>query len=82
MPSASILEQSNPTGTRGSLDATIMLFFIFTGALFAGNASRPTNARETPARTINRAIKTRTLKKADFEGDFFFMGSGFAFHWS
>jgi hypothetical protein len=26
-----------------------------------------------PARAINRPIKTRRLKKADFEADFFFM---------
>ena len=31
------------------------------------------SARNTPARTINRPIKTRKLKKADFEVDFFFM---------
>ena len=42
-------------------------------ALFAANASRPTSAREMPARAINRPIKTRRLKKADFEADFFFM---------
>ena len=33
----------------------------------------PASARKTPARTINRPIKTRRLKKADCEADFFFM---------
>jgi hypothetical protein len=31
------------------------------------------SARKTPARTTNRPIKTRRLKKADFEVDFFFI---------
>ena len=42
-------------------------------ALFAVNALRPTSAREIPASAMNRPIKTRRLKKADFEADFFFM---------
>jgi hypothetical protein len=37
------------------------------------NVPRPISARKTPARTINRPIKTRRLKKADREADFFFM---------
>ena len=41
--------------------------------LFAENVPRPASARKTPARTINRPIKTRRLKKADCEADFFFM---------
>ena len=73
MPYSSILEQSNPTGTRGSLEAVIMWFLIFTGALLAANASSAANARVTPASAMHRPIKTRRLKKADFEGDFFFM---------
>src|SRR5262249_22202478 len=76
MPSSSILEQSNPTGTRGSLDAVIMWFLIVTGALYAGDASRPSSAREIPASAMHRPIKTRRLKKADFEVDFFFMELG------
>ena len=39
----------------------------------AENVPRPASARKTPARTINRPIKTRTLKNADREADFFFM---------
>jgi hypothetical protein len=42
-------------------------------ALFAVNALRPTSASEIPASAMNRPIKTRRLKKADFEADFFFM---------
>src|SRR4029077_20043282 len=37
------------------------------------NASRATSAREIPASAMHRPIKTRRLKKADFEADFFFM---------
>ena len=37
------------------------------------NVPRPISASKTPARTINRPIKTRRLKKADREVDFFFM---------
>jgi len=33
----------------------------------------PASASKTPANTINRPIKTRRLKKADCEADFFFM---------
>jgi hypothetical protein len=39
----------------------------------AENVPRPASARTTPASTINRPIKTRKLKKADREADFFFM---------
>ena len=42
-------------------------------ALFVANTLSPTSARETPARAIKRPIKTRRLKKADFEADFFFI---------
>ena len=42
--------------------------------LFAANTLRPASAREMPARAINRPIKTRGLKNADFEVGFFFMG--------
>src|SRR5438552_7235295 len=39
----------------------------------AENVPKPASARKTPARTMNRPIKTRRLKNADFEADFFFM---------
>jgi hypothetical protein len=42
-------------------------------AVTAENVPRPTNARKTPVKTIKRPIKTRRLKKADCEADFFFM---------
>ena len=41
--------------------------------VIAENVPRPASARKTPARTTNRPIKTRRLKKADREADFFFM---------
>jgi hypothetical protein len=41
------------------------------------NAPDPSSATKTPKRQKTEAIKTRRLKKADFEVDFFFIdGSG------
>ena len=37
------------------------------------NAPEPINATKTPKRQRTEAIKTRRLKKADFEVDFFFI---------
>jgi hypothetical protein len=37
------------------------------------NAPEPTSATKTPKRQSTEAIKTRRLKNADFEVDFFFM---------
>ena len=34
---------------------------------------KPSNARKTPARKTDKPIKTRRLKNADCEVDFFFM---------
>ena len=42
-------------------------------AVIPENVPRPASTRKTPARTINRPVKTRRLKKADCEADFFFM---------
>ena len=42
-------------------------------AVIAENVPKPASARKTPAKTINRPIKTRGLRKADCEADFFFM---------
>jgi hypothetical protein len=39
----------------------------------AENRPEATSARETPARTIRRPSKTRRLKKAECDVDFFFM---------
>jgi hypothetical protein len=51
-------------------------------AVIAENVPRPASARKTPTRTMSRPIKTRRLKKADCEADFFFMSdydvNGFA----
>ena len=38
-----------------------------------GEGVKAASARETPASAMHRPIKTRRLKKADFEADFFFM---------
>ena len=43
------------------------------GALGAENAPEPSSATATPKRQRTEAIKTRRLKKADFEVDFFFI---------
>ena len=40
----------------------------------AVNVPKPATASKTPARTTKTPIKIRTLKKADREADFFFMG--------
>jgi hypothetical protein len=81
MPSRLTLEQSNATGTSGSiedLDVTLYLFGEGATTRLAG-APRPSgfavasSASETPARAINRPTKTRRLKNADCEVDFFFM---------
>ena len=37
------------------------------------NVPKPISARKTPVRTMKTPIKTRRLKKADCEVDFFFM---------
>jgi len=51
-------------------------------AVIAENVPRPASARKIPTRTMSRPIKTRRLKKADCEADFFFMSdydaNGFA----
>ena len=40
---------------------------------FAGLANPPKASSETPVRAMHRPIKTRRLKNADWEVDFFFM---------
>jgi hypothetical protein len=70
------LEQSNPTGTSGSEEWVIILPFVIPFMMLRAAAENPpelSSARKTPVRTTHRAIKTRGLKKADFEVDFFFM---------
>jgi hypothetical protein len=48
-------------------------FVPFVWAIRFENAPDPTSATKTPNRQSIDAIKTRMLKKADFEVDFFFM---------
>src|SRR5437588_2861827 len=61
-----------------------MLYFcnvraaLETGPGGAGNAPKPTSARKAPASATNRPNRTRRLKKADCEVDFFFMRWSFA----
>ena len=56
-----------------------MLIILGFGCAFAElaaiteNVPRLASVRKTPARRMNRPIKTRKLKKADREADFFFM---------
>jgi hypothetical protein len=42
-------------------------------AVIPENVPKPASARKTPARTTNSPIKTRRLKKADCDADFFFI---------
>src|ERR1044071_3848764 len=84
MPNWRILEQSNIGGTRaGHPDWVVTLYFPGDGATTrlacaaraAGFAvaNAPKASREAPARATNRPAKTRRLKNADCEVDFFFM---------
>src|SRR5438128_10499544 len=78
-PNCRILEQSNTAGTSGSMEDLVVTLYLFgeAGALLvalgAANAPKPRNASEPPARAIKRPTKTRRLKNADCEVDFFFM---------
>ena len=75
-----MVEQSNPGGRRlRSIDLVAVFCFCCVWAELAAiaeNAPKPSIARETPARIMNRPIKTRRLKKADFEVELFFMFLG------
>src|SRR6266496_3986205 len=79
MPSCLILEQSNATGTSGSMEDLVVTLYLLgdAGALLvalgAANAPKPSSASETPARAMNRPTKVRRLKNADCEVEFFFM---------
>src|SRR5262249_22864716 len=48
-------------------------FWLGLWAVALENAPTPSNARNTPARAMNRPMKTRRFKKADWESDFFFI---------
>jgi hypothetical protein len=69
-----MVAQSNPGGRPWMF--RILVFFCCAFAelkALAENVPRPASARKTPVRTTNRPIRTRKLKKADREADFFFM---------
>src|SRR6266516_4189800 len=58
------------------MELMVGLYFCCTFAELAAlaeNAPKPSSARRTPARTINRPIKMRGSRKANCETDFFFM---------
>src|SRR6267142_7013721 len=71
-----MVEQSNPGGRPGTLIILAPLGPWCTCPILglgAANVSRLSSATETPASAMHRPIRTRRLKKADFEADFFFM---------
>src|SRR5205085_2509323 len=91
MPSWRILEQSNPGGISGltCCDLVVILWFCCDrgkrgceetpGPDISGFAMA-SSARETPARATNIPNKTRKLKNADCEVDFFFIsGVGYGY---
>ena len=67
------MAQSNPGGRPATLIILCVCCAFAELAVIAENVPRPASARKTPVRTMNRPIKTRKLKKADREADFFFM---------
>src|SRR5689334_1058517 len=85
MPSWRILEQSKPGGTSGLIRWALVVMWYLCAVRakeeaptldpddFAAANSVKAN-REMPANATNRPIKTRRLKKADWEVDFFFIG--------
>src|SRR6266480_2813000 len=76
MPSCRILEQSKPGGISGLIcwDLVVTLYFCCACAGVSGYGLAVANrASEMPANPTNRPTRTRRLKKADCEVDFFFM---------
>src|ERR1041384_7891874 len=68
-----MVEQSNPGGRRlRSIDLLAVFCFCCVCA-DAENTPKPSSARETPASSMNRPIKTRRLKKAERVEERFFM---------
>src|SRR5450432_1158077 len=70
IPISRILEQSNPGGTSALMDFAVI---SFSSCACAENPPKPSSARKTPIEQKTKLIKTRGLKKADCEADFFFM---------
>src|SRR5438552_17771231 len=81
MTSCIILEQSHATGTSESVEDWVVTRYWagdgattrLAGATRTAGFAVASSASETPARAINRPTKTRRLKNADCEVDFFFM---------
>jgi hypothetical protein len=70
------VEQSNPTGTRGSEELVIIFPLVIDCMTFCAvteNTPEASSATKVPARITNSPIKTRRLKKAEREADFFFI---------
>src|SRR6266571_4068205 len=68
-----MVAQSNPGGRPWMLIILCFCWAFARLAAIAENVPRPASAKKTPVRTVNKPIKTRKLKKADREADFFFM---------
>src|SRR6266496_910418 len=75
MTSRLTLEQSNATGTRGSMEDCVVTLYFCCACAAAGRAgfAVANSASEMPASATNAPIKTRGLKNADCEVDFFFI---------
>ena len=67
------MAQSNPGGRPATLIILCVCCAFAELAVSPENVPRPISATKTPARTINSPAKTRRLKKADCEADFFFI---------
>jgi hypothetical protein len=69
------LEQSNATGTSGSMEDCVVTLYFCCARAAAGRAgfAVANSASEMPVIPTNSPIKTRGLKNADCEVDFFFM---------
>src|SRR5438552_824153 len=62
------------------MELVMILFFCCACAVLAvtvENVPRPASARQTPATTMNRPIRTRRLKKADSAVGFFFIDNNY-----
>ena len=57
-------------GTSGSIDSVVTLILLLA---CAENAPKPSSAKKTAAKAINRLTKKRRLKETDSKVDFFFM---------
>src|SRR6266568_6881322 len=68
-----MVAQSNAGGRPWMLIILCFCWAFARLAAIAENVPRPASAKKTPVRTVNKPIKTRKLKKADREADFFFM---------